>query len=207
MKSSLTNYEKYEVNKEDTQLNYTFELIQFVEKLNNNVIKYYQDSIYSYVLKRRLEKLHGHNITDERYIELLKNNYEGIMLFPNIGTNLKNNEYIEQIKRDLLYLTKSISFNKNANYYIISNFLAKGDLGFSLKYQDCVASARELLLFEENNIKEYINRIKEVSEKNGFDFKYQLNDFLDRLELFYMENKEEEKYKNLKVLRKHMITT
>ena len=204
MSKSLTQFEKYEISKENTALNHTFELIQFVEKLNNNIIKYYEDSIYSYVLKKRLEKLHGKKFSEDKYISLLNNNYEGIMLFPSIGTDIKHNEFIKQIKKDLLLFTNRINYN-NIKMFNIINFINKGELGLYLTYQQCVASAKELLIFEENNIIEYIDKIKKDSRIEGFDFKYQLNDFLDRLEDFYFENKDEEKYQDLKILRKHMI--
>ena len=76
-----------------------------------------------------------------------------------------------------------------------------------LKYEECIDSAKELINFENNNIKEYINRIIELSKDKDFCFKYQLDDFIDRLQKFYMSNKDEEKYNNIKALRKHMTST
>ena len=95
MEKELTQYEKYELTKEGVVLNHSFEIIQFVEKLNDNIIKYYQDILYSYILRNRFDSLNGKIITDERYKELLGYNIQGLLLFPNIGTKIKNNEYIE----------------------------------------------------------------------------------------------------------------
>lgn len=202
MEKKLTQYEKYEVSKEGVALNYSFEIIQFIEKLNDNIIKYYQDIVYSYILRKRFDSLNGKTITDERFNEMLDLNIQGLLLFPNIGTNIKNNEYIEQLKREILFVASRIGYNNQ--YSNILNFASKGDLGLYLKYEECIDCAKELKEFENNNIKEYINRIVEQSKDKNFNFKYQLNDFIDRLQAFYMSNKDEEKYNNIKVLRKHM---
>lgn len=187
MTKLLTNYEIHELKRLKNQFNHTFETIMFVENLNNNIIKYYRDCVYDYLLRQRLEKLHGRKISDGKYKELIQNDYKGLMLFPSVGTGLNDSDYIKERMNELRLFYKNIKFNI-VEYSNIIDFLTKGKIGSFLTYEKCVDAARELKQFDENKFYEYIIKTKKDIARPDFGFIFQLHDFIDRLNNYYLLN-------------------
>ena len=198
--SKIMKFEKYAFDKEKIKLEHSFELIQFVEKLNEYIIRYYQDNIYSYILRKRMCKLHGKELSDEKFNEIINYDLTGNLMFPSIGSELKTNENVNKFVDELTFFVDNISFNETKFRNIIE-FTDTRKIGIVLPYEDCIKSAREVKDFEKNRINDYINKVKSDIKKPEFSFLYQLHDFMNRLISyydFYNKEQEAEKVRTLK---------
>ena len=205
MEETLTKYELHELDKFTDGFNHTFETIMFVEELNNCIIKYYRNVVYDYLLRKRFEKLHGYKLSDKKFEELIQLDYTGTMLFPSVGTGLNESLYIKKNMRDLEEFNKAIGFNR-LEYVNIIDFLNKGNIGLFLKYENCVSAARELREMRANSVVDYINKVDEDIKKPEFSFIYQLHDFINRLNNYYLINDNMEQVKKLSHIKSEIKT-
>ena len=179
--NTLKDFEKYVIEKEDFSFEYAFELLMFVDKLNEYIVRYYQDIVYSYLLRKRLEKLHGKELSDEKYNELINNDYTGLLLFPSVGTGIRENQYIKVHMNELSKFVDKLDFY-NLQYVDIINY-AKGKRLFPvLDYSDCVKSARELKEMKNRNVTKYARDLQNELNKSNYSYLYELHDFVNRFE-------------------------
>lgn len=185
--NTIKDFEKYVIEKEDFNFDYSFELILFVDKLNEYIVRYYQNCLYSHILKKRLEKLHGKQISDEKYDKLIEYDYNGLLIFPSIGTNIKKNSYINSLMLELHKFINKVDFY-SLQYLDVINFATNKKIHPILNYEDCVRAARELAEMKKRNIFSYILNLQNQLNNQNYSFLFELHDFMDRFENFYIMN-------------------
>lgn len=201
MNDKLTMFEKYAIDKDNYKFDYTFEVVLFVIKLNEYVIKYYEDSIYSYILKRKLERKEGRRLQDEEFYKLVNDKNFGFVLFPSYKFNQLDREYIKYIMNNLLGFVNKVNY-LDSKYANIVKMAKNKKLENFIRYRDCVESAKDMEEMLKYRIDEFVVNMEQDIKLNEFNFLYELHSFINRLNNYYVSTNNEEKQERLKVIKK-----
>ena len=201
MNDKLTMFEKYAIEKDSYEFNYTFELVLFVIKLNEYVIKYYEDNIYSYILRKKLERKKGRKLLDDEFDDLISHNNFGLVLFPSYKFNQLDNEYVKYLMNNLLSFVQKVNY-QDLKYANIIKMSKEKKLESFIRYKDCIESAKDMRKLEKYKIDEFVVSMEQEIKRSDFDFLYELHSFIQRLNNYYISTNDIDKIEKLKVIKK-----
>ena len=201
--SDLMLFEKYAIEKGKYTFDNSCELIMFVNKLNEYVVKYYSDCLYSYILKRYFKKNKGSNILDYEFEQLVRSNDRKKFILTNNKSIDSNDKYLNYIYNSLLEFVNKIQFI-DLKYASAIEMAKEKRLSKIVKYNECIKSAIELKEFQEHNIYRFISYIENEIKDDEFSFLKEIHDFIDRLNNYYLIQNNDEKMEQLKVLKKEI---
>ena len=199
MNNSLTKFEEKVINSIDITFEYPYQVEAIVDKFNECILRYYYDYIYSFLLKKKLEKHNHIFFSDENFINYVKNNdLNGFMIFPDKLLDKVDKDYIYFFMNKVICFVNKIGYN-NDNFEAFINKSKRKSMGNFVRYKTCVSAVKNLELMEKDGLTDLVLETEQKININNFGKIEQLLDFCDRLNNYYINSTKNNELKIMKL--------